>query len=138
MPQSPRDPAVIETKRHEARRAVNAFVETLTAEELPRFADAYRAVSSALEAGTLEQAIELERAIPRGGMGSLSDIYPKDGQQWGRTFREASQAIAALRVYLSYGIDAPRHNDNNRNVLPRPLMRLVVYIGKICRIYWPG
>lgn len=108
-----RDPVVVDAKRREAQCAADAFAETLATEGFPLYAKQYRAISSALEAGNLERAIELDSAIPRGGMGSLSDIYPKDEDRWGRTYSAASHAITGLRVYLSYGIHLRRHNDNS-------------------------
>ena len=113
--QGSRNPEIVEAKRIEAKRAADAFAEVLAAEGFPHYANDYRAISSALEFGYLERAIELESKIPQAGMGSLSDIYPKDEQVWGRASSAVSHAITGLRVYLSYGIHKQPDNDNSQN-----------------------
>ena len=97
---------VLVAKLRNAAEATRLFVRALRAEGQRGWAEHFSEVASLLEAGAARAAVELHQSKQRGGVGSLSDIYPENGQ-FEKLWGQCSSAIGNLRLYLEYGIDRP-------------------------------
>ena len=110
----PIDPDRLQPKRDDAISRINALAEFLDQHGLDGWADRFREIAHALHRGDDKMAIALDKAIPRGGMGSLTDIYIGHGTDDGeldRAFRalagNASRCVSNIRLYLDYEMDRP-------------------------------
>ena len=99
------DADALRTKVEGAVEATRSFVAILDAEGLKRWADRFRDIQRALEAGDLKGAIQLLSTTKRGGMGGLSDVMAKDQRSFDHAWSNCSKAIGSVRLYISYGID---------------------------------
>ena len=104
----------LQSKRADAISRINALVTFLDQHDLAGWGDRFRKIVSELQRGNDRMAITLDKAIPRGGMGSLTDIYIGHGTDDGELDREfhrltgdASRCIANIRLYLDYEMDRP-------------------------------
>lgn len=93
-------------KLRNAAEATRSFVRALEVEGQRGWAEHFSKIASLLEAGEARAAVELYQSKQRGGVGSLSDIYPEDGH-FERHWSQCSTAIGNVRLYLEYGIDRP-------------------------------
>lgn len=104
----------LQAKRDDAVSRINALAAFLVQHELEGWADRFREVAKALQRGDDKIAIALDKAIPRGGMGSLTDIYIGNGTDDGELDRvfhslvgDASRCVSNIRLYLDYEMDRP-------------------------------
>ena len=104
----------LHSKRADAISRIDALASFLDEHDLPGWADRFRNIVMELRRGDDRAAIALDKAIPRGGMGSISDIYVghgTDGGELDRVFHrlvgDSSRCIANIRLYLDYEMDRP-------------------------------
>jgi len=88
----------------------------LRSHQLDRWVDGFQQILTALDESKLNQAIDLNKTIPRGGMGSLSDIFmePKSGEDANKLqsslmylIGSQGRSIDRIRVFMTYNLDHP-------------------------------
>ena len=104
----------LESKRENVIKAHILLIQFLDSHGFSSWSERFRDVVNALDTCDLENAITLEKAIPRAGMGSFGDISidPITGEEeweaWSKfVFFTAAQhkSISNIRAYLEYNLD---------------------------------
>ena len=104
------DQGLLQTKIQNATEATRAFVAVLESEGFTTWAQRFRDIQAALEAGDTKTAIHLLGTTRHGGMGCLSDIMAADQKSFDRAWGNCSTAIGNVRLFLTYGFDRPGVN----------------------------
>jgi hypothetical protein len=80
----------------QAISATDAFVEVLSAEELPGWAARFAGIASMLRQGDIRGAVYSLSNCSFGGPGSLSDVFAKDQRLFDRAWSVCATSIRAL------------------------------------------
>ena len=106
----------LEEKPSNAIDIHKCFIAFLHSHQLNTRVSKFERILADLKASDFDAAIEHDKAIPRGGMGSLSDVYldPKPGEDPAKTqssflylLGAQHKSIARIRVYRTYDLDHP-------------------------------
>jgi len=76
--------------------ATDAFVEVLTAEDLPGWAARFSAIASMLREGDIRGAVYNHSNCCYGGTGSFSDVFAKDQRQFDKAWSACGASLRAL------------------------------------------
>jgi hypothetical protein len=95
----------LEAKLQDATAATGTFVAVLEAEGFSAWAERFKRIQAALEAGDTKTALHLFRNTRHAGMGSLSDVMVENQARFDQSWGKCGRAMDNLRVFLEYGID---------------------------------
>ncbi len=74
----------------------DAFIEVLTAEDLPGWAARFSAIASMLREGDIRGAVYNHSNCSYGGPGSLSDVFAKDQPRFDKAWAACGASLRAL------------------------------------------